>query len=75
MLTAAEKDYPAGWIPAALEEASRQNKRSWAYAEAILKRWKVDGFQSVKKPSNNGNGRRPAPDMTEIDRIINGEVT
>jgi len=50
-LEQAEKDYPQGWTEEALMEASKNNKRSWAYAKAILKRWKVEG-------RNNGSGAR-----------------
>lgn len=39
-------DFPAEWFDAAFQEAARQNKRSWKYALAILKRWKAEGFQS-----------------------------
>lgn len=52
-LEEAEKEYPAGWVEDALKEAAKNNKRSWAYAHAILKRWKVDGRSKVK---SNGNG-------------------
>lgn len=51
-LTAAVDEYSADWIIQAIGEAARNNKRSWSYVEAILKRWKVDGFQSRR----NGNG-------------------
>jgi DnaD/phage-associated family protein len=50
----AEKEYPeADWIESAIDEAVRNNKRSWAYVHAILKRWKVEGFQS----NNKKNGK------------------
>lgn len=55
-LKAAEVDYPPGWPEAAMSEAARQNKRSWAYTRAILERWKIDGFQSRKKPKPNEGG-------------------
>jgi DnaD/phage-associated family protein len=42
-LAEAEQTYPAGWLEDALREAARQNKRSWAYAEAILRRWQAEG--------------------------------
>jgi DnaD/phage-associated family protein len=51
-LIEAEKDYPPEWIEAALKEAAVNNKRSWKYAEAILKRWKIEG---------KGDGRKPEP--------------
>lgn len=51
-LELAEKEYPPGWVEDALKEASRNNKRSWAYAEAILKRKKSDGLtDKPKKPA------------------------
>ena len=42
-LKLAVSEYPDGWIIDALKEASRQNKRNWSYARAILKRWKAEG--------------------------------
>jgi DNA replication protein len=39
---AAER-YPAEWLEAAFREAVQQNKRSWSYIRAILKRWETDG--------------------------------
>jgi len=50
-LVYAEKDYPIEWIECAFKEAATHNKRSWKYAQAILKRWKIDGFQN--------NGHKP----------------
>ncbi len=42
-LKGAEQDYPEAWIAEAIELAVSNNKRSWAYCEAILKRWKEEG--------------------------------
>jgi len=42
-------DYPEDWIVQAIDEAETHNARNWSYCEAILKRWKVDGFKN-KKP-------------------------
>ena len=39
----AEETYPSEWIVEAIELAVRNNKRSWKYSEAILKRWKEEG--------------------------------
>jgi len=50
-LDAAWQDYPHEWIPMAFSEAADHNARNWKYVEAILKRWKSDGFQS-----KNGKG-------------------
>jgi DnaD/phage-associated family protein len=51
----AEKEYPAEWINEALEICVTQNKRSWAYAETILKRWKTEGKDS-------GRGGKQVPE-------------
>ena len=67
----AEKDYPEEWIIAALQESARQNKRNWRYALAILKRWKVDGFQSVNKQPPKSNGSKSSkPVDTSLDDLI-----
>ena len=42
-LAAAGERYPEGWVAAALRAAARHNARSWAYAEAILRRWEREG--------------------------------
>jgi DNA replication protein len=42
-LKEAEKEYPAEWIADAFRIAVKQNKRSWAYINGILKRMKTEG--------------------------------
>jgi DnaD/phage-associated family protein len=42
-LKEAEKEYPAEWIADAFKVAVKQNKRSWAYVNGILKRMKTEG--------------------------------
>jgi DnaD/phage-associated family protein len=39
----AEDTYSAEWIAETIDLAVRNNKRSWRYCEAILKRWKEEG--------------------------------
>ena len=39
----AEETYSAEWIADTIDLAVRNNKRSWKYCEAILKRWKEEG--------------------------------
>ena len=39
----AEAQYPREWIESAFREAVEQNKRSWSYIRAILKRWELEG--------------------------------
>lgn len=42
----AADQYPAEWIEAAFREAVQQNKRSWKYIRAILRRWETEGRQA-----------------------------
>lgn len=47
--------YPRDWISAAFREAITHEARNLKYVEAILKRWKREGFQSSHpKPRHNG---------------------
>jgi DnaD/phage-associated family protein len=39
----AEETYSAEWIKDTIELAVKNNKRSWKYCEAILRRWKEEG--------------------------------
>jgi DnaD/phage-associated family protein len=39
----AEAHYPSEWIESSFREAVQQNKRSWSYIRAILKRWETEG--------------------------------
>jgi DNA replication protein len=43
ILRDAENTYPASWIAEAMQIAVENNKRSWRYIEAILKRWTTEG--------------------------------
>jgi len=42
-LQEAAERYPASWIEDAFREAVQQNKRSWSYIRAILRRWETEG--------------------------------
>lgn len=60
----AAREYPPEWFEPAMQEAVRANARNWRYCEAILKRWKAEGFQSrTKKPG--GNGAKPEKTFME----------
>lgn len=56
----AEEIDTAAWVAKAIQIAAENNKRSWSYIEAILRRWRVDGYGS-EYPRKNGNGKKPAP--------------
>ena len=67
-LVLALEEYPKDWIIKALEQSALNNKRSWSYAEAILKRWKVDGFQADMRRNKPAGSRTQQP---EADRYNN----
>lgn len=52
-LKEAEERYPPGWIREAFEIAEMENKRSWQYIDAILKRWGSEGKSGWKGDSND----------------------
>lgn len=70
------EEFTDEWVVAAIESAIEQNTCKWSYVDAILKRWKVDGFKvDTRQPKatnkRNGNGsRNRKPDMGnyEVDR-------
>jgi len=67
--------YPGAWIIDAIGEAVKQNKRSWAYIEAILKRWESEGRGDgkVRQNAKGVPGNRPAgafSDLTERDKEL-----
>lgn len=60
------KTYPVDWIIRAIERSVFNNARNWSYTEAILKNWKVHGFDvdtRAKKPAS-GNGAKPSTNDT-----------
>jgi DnaD/phage-associated family protein len=67
-LKAAELDYPPEWMVDAFKEAAKNNKRSWKYAEAILKRWKAEGRGD--KPKSNGS----KPSVPVMITLPSGEI-
>lgn len=61
----AEQAYTAGWVADALREAARQNKRSWSYAEAILRRWQAEGRHDEAVERHPGRRRAGRADPYE----------
>jgi DnaD/phage-associated family protein len=57
-LADAAERYPIDWIDEAFREAIEQNKRSWSYIRAILRRWETEGKGG--KRHETGTGRRAA---------------
>jgi DnaD/phage-associated family protein len=60
-LQEAETQYPAAWIAEAFSIGVAQNKRNWAYIEAILRRWAAEGKDQGK--DHGEPGRHPPPDQ------------
>lgn len=73
-LAAACERYPEEWVADALREAARNNARSWAYAEAILRRWeregKDEGSRSTRDASAQGAAAPAARDHGPYERVI-----
>jgi DNA replication protein len=67
----AEQSYPAEWISEAIELAVRNNKRSWSYCEAILKRWKEEGRGS-KQNRRDDQAARQRDVEEKIRKFIRG---
>lgn len=68
---------PPDWIVTAIGEASRNNKRNWAYVSAILKNWKANGFQTDKgKPQGKAKGgfKKPKYDMGDYEVSHKSEI-
>ena len=62
ILKEAEDRYPPVWIREAFEIAALENKRSWQYIDAILKRWGSEGKSGWKGDSNDdGKPGRHSP--------------
>lgn len=57
----ATEEYTDEWICKSIDEAVVHNARNWAYCEAILKRWKVEGF------ANNGKGKKKVVERSSVD--------
>jgi DNA replication protein len=67
----AEDTYPPEWIQEAIDLAVKNNKRSWKYAEAILKRWKEEGrAQKQDRRDNKASRQRNVED--KIKKFTNG---
>lgn len=58
ILKDAEATFSTVWVAEAIEIAVKNNKRSWRYCEAILKRWKEEGRAEKQNPRNPEEDRR-----------------
>ena len=67
----AEASYDAAWIVEAMELAVKNNKRSWSYCEAILRRWKEEG-RGKKQNRRDDQAARQRDVEEKIRRFIRG---
>lgn len=56
-LITAKETYSEEWVLEALTEAVTYNKPSWAYADAILKRWQQEGKTKTKGVNHHANSQ------------------
>lgn len=54
----AEETYSPEWVGEAIEIAVKANKRNWRYVEAILKRWKEEGYAEKQDRRDTEKDRR-----------------
>jgi DNA replication protein len=67
----AEDTYSSEWIADAIELAVKNNKRSWKYCEAILKRWKEEG-RAEKQNRRDDQASRQRDVEGKIKKFIGG---
>jgi DNA replication protein len=67
----AEQSYPPEWITESIELAVKNNKRSWSYCEAILRRWKEEGRGS-KQTGRDDQAARQRDVEEKIRKFIRG---
>jgi DNA replication protein len=67
----AEQSFPHEWISEAIELAVRNNKRSWSYCEAILRRWKEEG-RGAKQNRRDNQAARQRDVEEKIRKFIRG---
>lgn len=65
-LKLAEDEYPPGWIKRAIEIAVENNKRSWNYIQAILDRWRSNGYDGDRK---NGKSHQAEQAKSVVAKI------
>ena len=65
------KEYPAGWFEEALKDAVGLEHRNLKYIEAILERWKKEGFKSQRKGGKAGE-QRPRQKRAKAITYIRG---
>ena len=64
----AERSDGPEWVCAAIDEAVKNNVRTWRYIETILERWRKEGFHSDNRTAEAGGRSRRGGGISD-DRI------
>jgi len=67
----AEDTYAPEWIVEAIDLAAKNNKRSWSYCQAILRRWKEEG-RGKKQNRRDDQAARQRDIEEKIRKFIRG---
>ena len=67
-------EYPGGWFEEALKDAVSLEHRNLKYIEAILERWKVEGFKAPKQKGGKAGGKQPKQERVHPVKRIDGET-
>ena len=65
-----QNEYSPPWVVAAIEEAVRANGLSLPYIDAILQRWKRDGFRSGKNSPRKRHELRGAEVTRNVEEFL-----
>jgi DnaD/phage-associated family protein len=76
-ITRLEAEHTGHWVCESFRVCSKNGKRSLGYAEAILKRWKVEGYGTAPKWESNGHKPKqpqPEPVPSDIYQALYGDA-
>jgi DnaD/phage-associated family protein len=62
--------YTEAWVAEAIAIAARQNRRSWAYALGVLKRWARDGKDAAPPPAKSTQPAAGTTQASTADRRV-----
>jgi DnaD/phage-associated family protein len=73
-LVDAVQDFSLAWVKRALEIAVENGKRNWRYADAILQRWKADGYDGDKYGKGGADIPKPDDNYTPAPESDNWKI-
>lgn len=69
----AYEHYPAKWISEAIGIAVKMNKRNWKYIEAILKRWKEEGYGTLSDRRDTQKSDSSRQTNNDLEEFLKGD--